>query len=134
MGCLPLAAVHHFRLTKGFPKNSTTVPSSRSERHLTVFCIDQIVPGYVVSYLNKKTIVKLPSYSLVLSINTYSVAFALLSCKYHNIKKLIWKLTKRWSNTFIQFMKKCEICNTAFTQKVGLKRHVARFHEGKKTI
>jgi hypothetical protein len=28
VGCLPLAAVHHFRLTKGFPKNS------RLQRHL----------------------------------------------------------------------------------------------------
>ena len=28
VGCLPLAAVHHFRLTKGFPKNS------QLQRHL----------------------------------------------------------------------------------------------------
>ena len=39
---LPLAAVHHFCLTKGFlktPNNSTTY---QSEHHLTVFYIDQI--------------------------------------------------------------------------------------------
>ena len=53
MGCLPLADLHHFRLTKEFPKNfSTTEPSSQSEHHLTVFCIDQIVHGFVVYYPN----------------------------------------------------------------------------------
>ena len=37
----------------GVPKQRvTTVPSSRSENHLTVFCIDEIVPGYVVVQLN----------------------------------------------------------------------------------
>ena len=32
----------------------TTASSSRSERHLTVFYIDQIVPGFVVYYLNSE--------------------------------------------------------------------------------
>ena len=37
----------------GVPKQRmTTAPSSRSERHLTVFCIDEIVPGYVVYHVN----------------------------------------------------------------------------------
>ena len=38
---------------QGVPKKlPTTAPSSQSERHLTVFYIDQIVPGFVVYYLN----------------------------------------------------------------------------------
>ena len=38
---------------QGVPKKLlTSAPSNRSERHLTVFCIDQIVPGFVVYYLN----------------------------------------------------------------------------------
>ena len=40
-------------LDQGAPKKLlTTAPSSRSECHLTVFCINQIVPGFVVYYLN----------------------------------------------------------------------------------
>ena len=39
---------------QGVPKKlPTTAPSSRSEHHLTVFYIDQIVPGFVVYYLNR---------------------------------------------------------------------------------
>ena len=46
-GCVSLS------FDQGVPKNlPTTAPSSQLERHLTVFCIDQIVPGYVVYYLN----------------------------------------------------------------------------------
>ena len=37
---------------RGSKKLSTTAPSSWWERHLTVFYIDQIVPGFVVYYLN----------------------------------------------------------------------------------
>ena len=33
-------------------KTPTTAPSSQSEGHLTVFCINQIVPGFFVYYLN----------------------------------------------------------------------------------
>ena len=37
----------------GVPKQcTTTAPSSQSERHLTVFCIDEILPGYVVYLVN----------------------------------------------------------------------------------
>ena len=37
----------------GVSKQSmTTAPPSRSECHLTVFCIDEIVPGYVVYLVN----------------------------------------------------------------------------------
>ena len=37
----------------GVPKQrATTAPSSRSECHLTVFCINEIVPGYVVYLVN----------------------------------------------------------------------------------
>ena len=37
----------------GVPKQCvTTAPSSRSKHHLTVFCIDEIVPGYVVYHVN----------------------------------------------------------------------------------
>ena len=42
--------MHHFRLVP--KKLPTTAPSSRSECHLTIFCIDQIVPGFVIYYLN----------------------------------------------------------------------------------
>jgi hypothetical protein len=39
---------------QGVPKQlSTTAPSSYLERHLTVFCIDEIVSGFVVYYLNE---------------------------------------------------------------------------------
>ena len=48
--------VLYIRITFGWlgvpQKLPTTAPSSRSERHLTVFYIDQIVPGFVVYYLN----------------------------------------------------------------------------------
>ena len=55
MGCLPLADLHHFCLTKEVPKKlPTPVPSSQSERHLTVFCINQIVLAFVVCYLNTR--------------------------------------------------------------------------------
>ena len=54
LGRLPLAAVHHFHLTKGFQKTSDCSAIYRSERHLTVFYIAQIQigPGFVVLYLN----------------------------------------------------------------------------------
>ena len=38
---------------QGVPKKlPTTVPSSQSEPHLMIFCINQIVPGFVVYHLN----------------------------------------------------------------------------------
>ena len=41
---------------QGVPKKlPTTAPSSQSERHLTVFYIDQIVPTFVVYHLNMET-------------------------------------------------------------------------------
>ena len=50
---LPLADLHHFCLNKEFPKNSFfSEPSNWLERHLTVFCIDQTVHGFVVYYPN----------------------------------------------------------------------------------
>ena len=45
--CLPLGDLHHFRLTKGFPK-------ILSDWITSAFCINQIVPGFVVYYLNWK--------------------------------------------------------------------------------
>ena len=47
-------AVHHFRLTKGFQKTSDYSAIYRLQCHLTLFYIDQIVPNYVVYYLNEK--------------------------------------------------------------------------------
>jgi len=47
MGCLPLAVTTHFCLTK---QRGTT--AHLLERHLTVFCIDEILPGYVVYLVN----------------------------------------------------------------------------------
>ena len=53
MGCLPLKSPLTF-VWPGVPKQSaTTAPSSWSECHLTVFCIDVILPGYVVSLVNR---------------------------------------------------------------------------------
>ena len=47
-----MAAVHYFHLTKGFQKNSDYSTIYQLERHLTVFHIRQIVPSFVVLYLN----------------------------------------------------------------------------------
>ena len=49
---LPLVAVHHFRLTKGFQKTPDYSAIYRLEGHLTVSYIAQIVPSFVVLYLN----------------------------------------------------------------------------------
>ena len=49
MGCLPLADLHHFCLTKGFPKTPSAISPIRTP---SAFCINQIVPGFVVYYLN----------------------------------------------------------------------------------
>ena len=45
---LPLVAVHHFCLTKGFQKTPYYSAIYRSKRYLTVFYITQIVPSFVV--------------------------------------------------------------------------------------
>ena len=49
---LPLVAVHHFCLTKGFQKTPNYSAIYRLESHLTVFYIAQIMPSFVVLYLN----------------------------------------------------------------------------------
>ena len=52
-GLSPSGGCASLSFDQGVPKKlPTTAPSSRSERHLTVFYIDQIVPGFVVYYLN----------------------------------------------------------------------------------
>ena len=52
-GLSPSGGCASVSFDQGVPKKlPTTAPSSRSERHLTVFYIDQIVPGFVVYYLN----------------------------------------------------------------------------------
>ena len=48
--CLPLADLHHFCLTKRFPKTHSAIQPIRTQ---SAFCIDQIVPGFVVYYLNR---------------------------------------------------------------------------------
>ena len=48
--CLPLADLHHFCLTKGFPKTPSAIWPIGTP---SAFCIGQIVPGFVVYYLNK---------------------------------------------------------------------------------
>ena len=45
---LPLVALHHFCLTKGFQKTPDYSAIYRSERNLTVFYIAQIMPSFVV--------------------------------------------------------------------------------------
>ena len=48
-GSSPSGGFASLSFDQGVPKKlPTTAPSSRSERHLTVFYIDQIVPGFVV--------------------------------------------------------------------------------------
>ena len=50
-GLLPpaLANLHHFHLTKRFPKTHSTIQPIGTP---SAFCINQIVPGFVVYYLN----------------------------------------------------------------------------------
>ena len=50
MGCLPLADLHNFRLTKRFPKTPSAIYPIGTP---SAFCIDQIVPGFVVYHLNR---------------------------------------------------------------------------------
>ena len=56
MGCLPLVVTTHFCLTRGSKRSLNGTDRSAiwwwSERHLTVLCIDEIVPSYVVVQLN----------------------------------------------------------------------------------
>ena len=47
--CLPLVDMHNLRLTKQFPESPSTIKLIGT---LSAFCIDQIVPGFVVYYLN----------------------------------------------------------------------------------
>ena len=47
-------AVHHFCLTNVFQKTPNYSAIYRLKRHLTVFYIAQIVPSFVVLYLNEK--------------------------------------------------------------------------------
>ena len=50
--CLPLVDLHHFCLCKGCPKTLSAIQPIGMP---SAFCIDQIVPGFVVYYLNKKS-------------------------------------------------------------------------------
>ena len=51
----------------GVPKKrATTAPSSQSKRHLTVFCIDEIVPGYVVYLVNAYTRASAKSFAYII--------------------------------------------------------------------
>ena len=56
MGCLPLAVTTHFCWTRGSKRWLVGTDWSTiwrwSEPHLTVLCIDEIVPSYVVVQLN----------------------------------------------------------------------------------
>ena len=51
--CLPLADLHHFCLTKRLPKTSSVIQPTGTP---STFYIDQIVPGFVVYYLNSNFI------------------------------------------------------------------------------
>ena len=50
LGLSESAAHHSLLFDQGFPNNVQLQHhlSSQSKRHLMVFCIDEIVPGYVV--------------------------------------------------------------------------------------
>ena len=50
---LPLADLHHLRLTNWFPKTSSAIQPMGTP---SAFCTNQIVPGFVVYYLNTYTI------------------------------------------------------------------------------
>ena len=50
-GLFPSGGFASLSFDQGVPKK---LPTSPSERHLMVFCINQIVPGFVVYYLNFK--------------------------------------------------------------------------------
>ena len=47
--CLTLADLHQFPLTKRFPKTHSAIKSIGTQ---SAICIDQIVPSFVVYYLN----------------------------------------------------------------------------------
>ena len=47
--CLPMADLHHFCLTKHFPKTHSAIQPIGTP---SAFCIHQIVPGFVVYHLN----------------------------------------------------------------------------------
>jgi hypothetical protein len=52
-GLSPSGGFASLLFDQGVPKKlPTTAPSSQSEHHLMVFCINQIVPGFVVYHLN----------------------------------------------------------------------------------
>ena len=55
--CLLLADLHNFRLTKRFPKIHRAIQPIQMP---SAFCINQIVPGFVVYYLNC-TVIQLSS-------------------------------------------------------------------------
>ena len=48
--CLPLADLHHFCLTKRFPKTPSAIQPIGTP---SAFCIDQIAPGFVVYYISQ---------------------------------------------------------------------------------
>ena len=51
-GLSPSGGVASLSFDQGVPKKLlTTAPSSRSERYLMVFCIDQILPSFKVNFL-----------------------------------------------------------------------------------
>ena len=54
-GLSPSGGFASLSFDQGVPKKlQNTAPSSRSELHLMVFCINQIVLGFVVYYLNTR--------------------------------------------------------------------------------
>jgi hypothetical protein len=53
--CLPLADLHHSFLTKEFPKTHSAIYLIGTP---SAFCIHQIVPGFVVYYLNSQNYTK----------------------------------------------------------------------------
>ena len=52
-GLSPSGGHHSLLFDQGFPNNATTAPISQLECHLMVFCINEIVPIYVVYLVNR---------------------------------------------------------------------------------
>ena len=76
----------------GVPKQrKTTAPSSRSQRHLMVFCINQIVPGFVVYYLNNRIFVSHPN--LIITMKPVFLAYHI-----HAI------ITRSWLQTSLEYL------------------------------
>ena len=88
----------------GVPKQPvTTVPSSRSERHLTVFCSNEIVLGYVV-YLVNCSIILVHCYLFIICLPIFGNVLLILA-KAHVLHwgTIFGKFYATWNRALIAF-------------------------------